>query len=108
MWEGKFPEQQIQELTLRLIHEVPLHDSKIDAWCRMRIDRITGQIFFDDTINSERNTEQILCPFFEKLTGEELFHVLPTRLCYYTQCNGFHGRFGGNVWEKQFVTRMFP
>jgi hypothetical protein len=30
--------------------------------------RITGPIFFQDTINSESYVEQILCPFFEQLT----------------------------------------
>jgi inhibitor of nuclear factor kappa-B kinase subunit alpha len=51
----------------RLIHEVPLHDSKIGVWCGFRQDKIVGPIFFEGTINSQRYILSIHRPFFELL-----------------------------------------
>ena len=56
----------------RLIHEVPLHDQKIGVWCAVTAERIIGPIFFDDTINSDRYRRNILEPFFQQLTDDEL------------------------------------
>jgi hypothetical protein len=37
----------------------------------MSTDSITGPIFFEDTVNTERQIEQINCPFSEWLTSHE-------------------------------------
>jgi hypothetical protein len=55
----------------RIIHEFPLHDSKIGVWCGLRQDKIVGPIFFEDTINFQRYILSILRPFFELLNEHD-------------------------------------
>jgi hypothetical protein len=56
---------------------IPLHDKRIGVWCAISAHRITGLIFFDDTVNAARYVNNNLSPFFAKLTEEErLYGVL--------------------------------
>jgi hypothetical protein len=48
----------------RQIYEVPLHDNEVGVQCDNNAMRITTSIFFSNTINSERNTKQVLASFF--------------------------------------------
>jgi hypothetical protein len=60
----------------RLIHELPLHDERIGAWCAISACRIIGPIFYDSAVNAARYMNNILSPFFAKLTeGERLYGV---------------------------------
>jgi hypothetical protein len=53
------------------IHELPLHDEKIGVWCAMSAHTVIGPIFYDHTFNAVRYVNNILCPFFAKVTDEE-------------------------------------
>jgi hypothetical protein len=44
------------------LHQTPLHDQNIGVWIAISRRRITGQSFFQKTINSERYCD-ILFPF---------------------------------------------
>jgi hypothetical protein len=37
-----------------VIHEVPLHEVKLGVCCTMNPKQITGSIFYEETINSDR------------------------------------------------------
>ena len=50
---------------------MPLHDVKIGVWCAIGDERITGLIFFRDTVDSRTYRNGILAPFFRELTDRE-------------------------------------
>jgi hypothetical protein len=60
--------------------QVPLHSEKVGGWCAVSLQRITGPLFFYETMNSEHYVNDILNLFFNPLTAEErqygfdLFH----------------------------------
>jgi hypothetical protein len=54
-----------------LIHEVPPYDVKVGMWCAVGVKRITGPIFYAETINSGRYVRLTLTEFFAQLTEEE-------------------------------------
>lgn len=48
-----------------LIHEVSLHDIiENGLWCAVTTTGIIKRIFFSETMNSGRNSGQIMAPFF--------------------------------------------
>jgi hypothetical protein len=63
----------------RFIHKLPLHDETIGVWYAISAHRITGPIFYDDTVNAARYVNNILSPFFAKLTEEEGYTVISSR-----------------------------
>ncbi|KAJ4432161.1 hypothetical protein ANN_20777 [Periplaneta americana] len=52
--------------------ETPLHAEKIGVWAAMSRRRITGPIFFDETVNATVYREQLLQKFFEEVHDDEL------------------------------------
>jgi hypothetical protein len=61
----------------KFIHKLPFHDERIGVWCAISAYRIIGPIFYDDTVNAARYVNNILSPFFAKLTEEKrLYSVL--------------------------------
>jgi hypothetical protein len=56
---------------LRFIRKLPLYDKRICVWCALCAHRISGPIFYDDAVNAARHVNNILSPFFTKLTEEE-------------------------------------
>jgi hypothetical protein len=56
---------------LRCFHKLPLHDEKIGVWSVICARRIIRPIFYNDTVNASRYMNNILRPFFTKLTEEE-------------------------------------
>jgi hypothetical protein len=63
----------------RFIHKLPLHYERTGIWCATSVRRITGPIFYDNTVNSARYVSNILSPFFVELTEEErLYSVFQT------------------------------
>jgi hypothetical protein len=61
-WSSENPHQ---------LHEHPLHDIKVGAWCAVTSKRIIGPVFYNETINSQRYVNLILRPFFQELTDKE-------------------------------------
>jgi hypothetical protein len=55
----------------RLIHELPLHDEEIGVSCAISACRIIRPVIYDDSLNAARYVNNILSPFFTKLTEEE-------------------------------------
>jgi hypothetical protein len=47
----------------------------VNVWCALSPRRITGPIFFHETVNSDRYVNDILNPFFNQLTAEEKQYV---------------------------------
>jgi hypothetical protein len=43
----------------RLIHELPVHDEDTGVWCVIKACRITGPIFYDNTVNAVRHVNNI-------------------------------------------------
>jgi hypothetical protein len=60
---------------------MPIHSEKVGVWCALSLRRITGPIFFHETVNSDRYVNNILSPFFNQLTDEE------TQYGYFQQDN---------------------
>jgi hypothetical protein len=58
------------------IHELPLHDEKIGVWCAMSTHRVIGPIFYDYTFNAVRYVNNILRPFFAKISDEERLYCV--------------------------------
>ena len=54
------------------IQESPLHSAKIGVWCSVSRRRLIGPIFFETTVNSDVYISNILRPFINKLTADEL------------------------------------
>jgi hypothetical protein len=60
----------------KFIHELSLHDEKICVWCVISAHKITGLIFYDNTVNAARYVNNILSPFCAKLTEEERLYCV--------------------------------
>jgi hypothetical protein len=61
----------------RFIYELPLHDERNGVWCAKSARRITGPIFYNDTVNAARYVNNILSPFFAKLTRIKAIQCSP-------------------------------
>jgi hypothetical protein len=65
-----------------LIHELPLHGEKTGVWCVMSAPRLIGPIFYNNTVNAVRYTNNFLHPFFIELTEEKkAIRSFPARFC---------------------------
>jgi hypothetical protein len=63
----------------RLIYKLPLHDEKVGVWHAISACRITGPVFYDDTVNAARYVNNTLSSYFAKLTEEERLY------CFFQQ-----------------------
>jgi hypothetical protein len=57
---GHAKQQILKQRNPLLIHEVPLHDVKVDAWCALSVRRNMGPVFPADTTNAEIYARQTL------------------------------------------------
>ena len=53
-----------------MTHEMPLHDQKLGVWVAMSRKRIIV-LFFNEIVNGDIYRNQLLKPFFKKLTSDE-------------------------------------
>jgi hypothetical protein len=67
----QLPKQQLV-VDPRDIMETPLHDPKVGVWCARSRNRMTGPIFFEDTINFECYCELILYTFIDHSNEDDV------------------------------------
>jgi hypothetical protein len=51
-----------------------LHVFEVGVWWKTIAQRVTGSVFFHETLNSERCARLIILPFLDKFTEEEKFY----------------------------------
>jgi hypothetical protein len=74
---------------------VPSYDIRVDLWCAASARQIIGPVLFYETLNSNRFIQNVLEPFFERLTDEDSMaisnkmaqlYILQTTQEHYEKC----------------------
>jgi hypothetical protein len=64
----------------RLIHRLLLCDEKVGVWCVISAHRVIGPMFYDNVLSAARYVNNVLHPFFAKLTEEESYVVFSSKI----------------------------